>query len=137
MFNPTFYKARCYRNPTQFTPSGSNARTLRDFVPMRTKMSTTTEGGTNNIPQPIVIGRTIVILKLSSTSLWSRSNIRMHASTNRVKLVMDRPKAISPIHRANSSSRVMFINSGMALCTSNGLRCQMAQRRIRYRSPRI
>jgi hypothetical protein len=36
----------------------------------------------------------------------------------------DRPKAFSPIHRANSSSRVMFINSGMALHTSDGLRHQ-------------
>jgi len=76
----------------------------------------------------------VPILKSASTSMVP---LRMHASANRAKLVTDRPKAFSPIHRTNSLSRVMFINSGMALRTSDGLRRQMAQIRIRYRSPRI
>jgi hypothetical protein len=51
----------------------------------------------------------------------------MHVSTNRVKLVIGQPKAFSPIHQTNSSSRMMFINSSMALCMFNGLRRQMAK----------
>jgi hypothetical protein len=52
----------------------------------------------------------------------------MHASTNRVKLVIDRPKAFSPIYQAKSSSQVMFINSGITLRMFDGLQRQMAQR---------
>jgi len=77
----------------------------------------------------------ISILKLFF--LGPCSSIQMHASTNHVKLVTEQPKALSPIHRANSSSPVTFLNSSMALCMFDGLRRQMAQRRIRYRSPRI
>jgi hypothetical protein len=61
----------------------------------------------------------------------------MHASTSRVELITDRPKAFSPIHRANSSSPTTFLNFDMTLYMSDGFWRQMAQRRILYRSPRI
>jgi hypothetical protein len=85
-------------------------------------------------PWLTVVGLTIAILKLSSTSMvpLQHSDACIHQP-----LVMDRPKAFLPIHWANSSSRVMFINSDMALRTSNELWRQMAQRRIRYCWPRI
>jgi hypothetical protein len=55
----------------------------------------------------------ISILKLFF--LGSCSSIQMHASTNHVKLVTEQPKALSPIHRANSSSPVTFLNSFVQL----------------------
>ncbi len=115
---------------------GSNTRTTVDCMLVRTKMSITIKGGINDIPQPTIIRCMISILRFFSFSivLLKHSNACIHQP---VKLVTDWPKAFSPIHRANFSSPVMFLNSGMALCMFDGLRRQMAQRRIRYRSARI